>query len=72
VGTTFTGIHPDTEEEISVEVTASGLLLAAHLVGTRNIRDMFRDETIRRDGNGTLATYYMDRFGGYDLTDIFN
>ena len=74
IGTTFSGRLVGSTEIITVEITASGLLAAAHLVGTgqRGLAGMFETGVIPVDGNGTPATAYMGNYGGYDLTDLHN
>ncbi len=62
VGTTFRGI----------KVTASGLLAACHLVGASAINNMFKNKIVPSDANGTKATDYMKRFGGYNLNGLWN
>jgi hypothetical protein len=71
IGTTFSGNLAGSTEIISVEITASGLLAAAHLVGTgqRGLAGMFETGIIPVDGNGTPATEYLN-FKGFDLTDL--
>lgn len=50
-----------------VKITESGILAAAHLGGQRNVRNFFRYNRDFSDGNGTRLSYYMKRFGGYDI-----
>ena len=61
-------------EVAGVYVTASGLLAAAHLVGSRAIGDWLKtpssQKNIPKDSLGTEATEYLERFGGYDLGDL--
>jgi len=66
--TVVTFIIEATGEESPVVVTASGLLAAAHLVGPGGLARMFREGSVVFDGNRVPATYYMERFGGYDLS----
>ena len=70
--TTFNGHLQDSSQTISVQVTASGLLAAGHLVGTRSLAGMFDTGVIPVDGNGTAATTYMNNYGGYDLSNLHN
>lgn len=50
-----------------IEITESGILAAAHLGGQRNVRNYFRYDIDFKDGNGTPLSYYMEKFGGYEL-----
>jgi hypothetical protein len=53
-----------------VQMTRSGMIAAAHLVGAGNLATFLRSGgvTVPRDGNGTPLTEYAARFGGYELT----
>ena len=61
-----------------VEVTASGLLAAVHLVGAGGVLQLFGGKKILRenndgipiDGNGTPVTKYLQDMGGYDLSEL--
>lgn len=48
-------------------ITKSGVLAAAHLAGSGNVRKFFRKGYEFKDGNGTKMTTYMKLFGGYEL-----
>ena len=61
IGTRFKGI----------KVTASGLLAACHLVGASAVNNMFKNNTVPSDANGTKATDYMKKFGGYNLSELW-
>jgi len=50
-----------------VEITASGLIAGAHLVGARGLRDAIRSGEVVTDANGTTAHSYMELFGGYEI-----
>ena len=50
-----------------VLVTKSGVLAAAHLGGSGNVRRWFRNGKNFADGNGTKITTYMKIFKGYEL-----
>jgi hypothetical protein len=77
IGTVFTGRLAGSTEEISVVITASGLLAAAHLVGTSgtsargSLSTMLQTGIIPVDGNGTPATEYLG-FEGFDLTELLD
>lgn len=56
-----------------VEITTSGLIAAAHLVGHGDLHRAFIgaqswDDTV--DGNNTKASEYMLEMGGLDLSGI--
>ena len=48
-------------------ITKSGVLAAAHLAGSGNVRKFFKKGYEFKDGNGTKMTTYMKLFGGYEL-----
>ena len=48
-------------------ITESGLLAAAHLGGSGNVRKFFRNGKVFKDGNGVKITHYMELFSGYTL-----
>ncbi|MBW8830762.1 MAG: hypothetical protein JF606_15305, partial [Burkholderiales bacterium] len=53
-----------------VEMTQSGMIAAAHLVGSGNLAAFLRSDgrSVPRDGNNTPITEYISRFGGYTIT----
>ncbi len=55
-----------------VEITESGILAAAHLVGAGNVKNYLRSngEDIYTDGNGVNVYFYMKKFSGYDTSFI--
>jgi len=55
-----------------VEITESGILAAAHLVGAGNVKNYLRSNgaDIYTDGNGVNVHYYMKKFSGYDTSFI--
>lgn len=53
-----------------VEITESGLLAAAHLVGGKAISDALKDGTSISDAFGTTAEEYLDLLAGYDISYI--
>jgi hypothetical protein len=55
-----------------VQITASGLIGGAHLVGAGKVRDFLNSNgsKIPTDANGTSVTSYLSRFGGYDVSII--
>ena len=50
-----------------VNITESGLLAAAHLAGSGNVKRFFQKGLDFADANGTKMTFYMKQFGGYRL-----
>lgn len=52
-----------------VQITESGLLAGAHLLGAGNLAKFLRSDgvTVPRDGNGVPITQYIAGFGGHDL-----
>ena len=50
-----------------VNITESGLLAAAHLAGSGNVKRFFQKGLDFKDANGTKMTSYMEQFGGYKL-----
>ncbi len=55
-----------------VEITESGILAAAHLVGAGKVKNYLRSngEDIYTDGNGVNVHFYMKKFSGYDTSFI--
>ena len=62
IGKTFNG----------VEVTESGILAASHLVGAKSVRKYLKSggKINEKDGNGVSVKDYMEKFAGYDLTEL--
>jgi hypothetical protein len=58
----FNGIH----------VTESGILMAAHLVGYKNVKRYFNSDgkVVAKDGNGVPLTVYLKKFSGYEIPHI--
>jgi hypothetical protein len=50
-----------------VEITESGILAAAHLVGAGSVRRYFNSGINKKDGNGVRLTDYLTKFSGYEL-----
>ena len=55
-----------------VTVTRSGLLAACHLVGVNSLRQALRENTMTYDGNHVPASEYMERFSGYDISEVWS
>jgi len=53
-----------------VEITRSGLIGGAHLVGVGNLATFLNSagKVVPRDGNNTPVSEYVGKFGGYELT----
>lgn len=48
-----------------IELTISGMLAGAHLLGPKAVKDFISSGIIKKDGNGTPITEYIKKFGGY-------
>ncbi len=57
-----------------VQITESGLLGGAHLLGVGGLRKFILSggRQVPRDGNGTPISEYMRKFAGYDISEITN
>lgn len=55
-----------------IEITESGILAAAHLAGSGNIKEYLRTNGKYRftDGFGSSMQHYLKKFGGYDTSMI--
>jgi hypothetical protein len=55
-----------------VEVTESGILAASHLVGAKSVRKYLKSKgkINEKDGNGISVKDYMEKFSGYDLSEL--
>jgi len=53
-------------------ITESGLLGGAHLLGAGNLKKFLRSNgrIVPTDGFGTPITHYIEKFGGYDISEI--
>ena len=49
-----------------VEITASGMLAGAHLVGIGGLRDFIQRGEDKKDGNGVPVSNYIKKFAGYE------
>ena len=54
-----------------VTVTRSGLLASCHLVGIGSMKKALASGTHAYDGNKTPASEYMERFGGFDISEVW-
>lgn len=48
-------------------ITTSGMLAAAHLVGTGKVIKFIKHGTNSGDANGTKLTDYLEKFNGYEI-----
>lgn len=57
-----------------IDITPSGLLAGAHLVGNGGVGryTSSNGRDIPKDGNGTSIEKYLNKFGGYDVSEITN
>ena len=55
-----------------VVVTESGIVAAAHLAGAGNVKKYLRSygQTDFSDAYGSTVAYYIEKFGGYDISEI--
>jgi len=55
-----------------IKITESGILAAAHLSGAGNVKKFLRSNgAIKfKDAYGSSVSYYMKKFGGYDVSNI--
>lgn len=55
-----------------IEITPSGLLGGAHLVGGGGVGNYTstKGRTVPKDGNGTSIEEYLKKFAGYDVSEI--
>ena len=65
-------MHNVGKRAYGIEITESGMLAAAHLLGPGKVRRFLRNGKIYRDGYGTPITEYLERFGGYDTSKIIS
>ena len=50
-----------------INITLSGLLAGAHLLGPSNVKAFLDNGTVTKDGYGTPITEYIKKFGGYSV-----
>ena len=50
-----------------INITLSGLLAGAHLLGPSNVKAFLDNGTVTKDGYGTPITEYIKKFGGYNV-----
>lgn len=55
-----------------IEITPSGLLAGAHLVGPKNACQYLKNKgkSIPKDGNGTSIEEYLKKFSQYDISEV--
>ena len=55
-----------------IQITQSGMLAAAHLLGQENLKKYLQSngKYIPKDGYGTSIEEYLKKFGGYDVSEI--
>lgn len=57
-----------------VRITRAGVIAAAHLVGSGEVKRYFADASDmvgRRDANGTSLRNYLEEFNGYNIREVF-
>jgi hypothetical protein len=55
--------------DVSVTLTFTGILAAAHLVGPYGTLDLLLEGQVTTDENGTSVLQYIQQFGGYSTID---
>lgn len=55
-----------------IKITESGMLAAAHLVGSNSVKDWIKSngKKNKHDANGVTLEHYMNKFGGYNTSTI--
>ncbi len=53
------------------EITQSGLIAGAHLLGVGNLKKYLEKGIDMTDGFGTHISEYIKKFSGYDMSDLF-
>ncbi len=51
-----------------IEITISGLVAGAHLKGIGGVKKFLKGKD-NADAYGTMISEYIEKFGGYDLSD---
>ena len=64
LGTTTT--YQDNGQTVTVELTLTGVMAAAHLRGAYGTLDLLLNGAVSSDEYGTSILRYIDQFGGYD------
>lgn len=57
-----------------VRISRAGVIAAAHLVGSGEVKRFFSDPTDmvgRADANGTSLRNYLEEFNGYNIREVF-
>ncbi len=68
LGTTRTYI--DTGQEVTVTLTMTGIMAAAHLRGAWGTLSLLQGGNVSTDEYGTSILRYIDQFGGYDAPSV--
>ena len=68
LGTTRT--YVDNGESVTVELTLSGIMAAAHLRGAWGTLKLLQNGTVSADEYGTSILRYVDQFGGYSTPSV--
>ncbi|MEH6527025.1 MAG: hypothetical protein V7723_13200 [Sneathiella sp.] len=61
-----TGSYTQNGQEVSVELTLTGILAAAHLRGAYGLLDLLQGGAVSSDEFGTSILQYIEEFGGFD------
>lgn len=57
-------------QTVTVELTLTGILAAAHLRGAWGTLDLLKSGAVSSDENGTTILQYVEQFGGYDAPTV--
>lgn len=69
IGQTRSYLDPSTGQTVSVALSLTGILAAAHLRGAWGTLDLLQRGAVSSDEYGTSILKYVDMFGGYDAVD---
>jgi len=65
-----TGSYTQNGQEVSVELSLTGLLAAAHLRGAYGLLDLLQNGAVSSDENGTSILQYIEQFGGFETPTV--
>ncbi len=57
-------------QTVTVELTLTGILAAAHLRGAWGTLDLLKSGAVTSDENGTTILQYVEQFGGFDAPTV--
>ncbi|USG60689.1 hypothetical protein NBZ79_16100 [Sneathiella marina] len=65
-----TGSYIQNGQEVSVELSMTGILAAAHLRGAYGLLDLLQGGAVSSDEYGTSILQYIEQFGGYESPSV--